>query len=103
MRLLLIRHAQTPYNITGALDTAYPGAELTELGQRQARALPGGLDQVLTAGSLPGVPLAGIYASPLVRTQLTGQAAEAVRASTRTTSRMPGWVTRFGRALMRSR
>lgn len=62
MRLLLIRHGQTPHNVAGALDTAFPGADLTPLGQAQARAVPGALlDQEISA----------IYASPLVRTQLT--------------------------------
>ena len=69
MRLFLIRHGQTPNNVTGALDTAYPGAGLTGLGQRQARAVPDAL-----AGEFP----AAIYASRLVRTQLTaGPLAEA--------------------------
>lgn len=62
MRLLLIRHGQTPSNIIGALDTAYPGADLTELGVRQAEALP---------DALGGRDVAGVYASRLVRTQLT--------------------------------
>lgn len=35
--LLLIRHGQTPNNVIGALDTARPGAPLTDLGERQAR------------------------------------------------------------------
>ncbi|MBO1758542.1 MULTISPECIES: histidine phosphatase family protein [Dermacoccus] len=34
--LLLIRHGQTPNNVIGALDTALPGAGLTELGHAQA-------------------------------------------------------------------
>lgn len=62
MRLLLIRHGQTPSNVIGALDTAFPGAELTDLGRRQAEALPDALD---------GRAVAGVYASRLVRTQLT--------------------------------
>lgn len=37
--MLLIRHGQTPNNVIGALDTALPGAGLTELGQRQAEDL----------------------------------------------------------------
>ena len=43
MRLLLIRHGQTPNNILGALDTGRPGAGLTELGREQARAIPAAL------------------------------------------------------------
>ena len=63
MRLLLIRHGQTPHNVTGALDTAFPGAGLTELGQRQASAVP---------AALADEDVSAVYASPLVRTQLTG-------------------------------
>jgi len=62
VRLILIRHGETPSNVAGALDTARPGAPLTPLGQRQAAALPA----VLTTS-----PVAAVYASPLVRTQLT--------------------------------
>lgn len=35
-RLHLVRHGQTPSNVAGALDTALPGAPLTELGREQA-------------------------------------------------------------------
>ena len=34
MRLLLIRHGQTPSNVLGLLDTAVPGPGLTDLGDR---------------------------------------------------------------------
>lgn len=62
MRLLLIRHGQTPCNVAGELDTAYPGAGLTSLGLAQAAAVPAALaDERIT----------GIYATPLFRTQLT--------------------------------
>ncbi|WP_248965699.1 hypothetical protein [Sphaerisporangium perillae] len=37
MRLLLIRHGQTPSYVAGELDAAFPGAGLTVLGQAQAR------------------------------------------------------------------
>ncbi|KTR37372.1 histidine phosphatase, partial [Curtobacterium oceanosedimentum] len=40
MRLLLIRHGQTPANVSGVLDAEVPGPGLTELGQQQADALP---------------------------------------------------------------
>ena len=63
MRLLLIRHGQTPHNVSGALDTAFPGAGLTDLGQRQADAIPTALAEE---------DVSAVYASPLVRTQLTG-------------------------------
>lgn len=71
MRLLLIRHGQTPYNVTGALDTAFPGAGLTDLGRRQAGAVPGVLE---------GDAVAAVYASPLVRTQLTAAPLAQARA-----------------------
>lgn len=64
MRLLLIRHAQTPNNVIGALDTAAPGAGLTALGRAQARALP---------EALKDERVDGIYVSPLVRTRLTAE------------------------------
>lgn len=63
MRLLLIRHGQTPNNVTGALDTSFPGAGLTELGEAQAAAIP---------VALADEDISALYASPLVRTQLTG-------------------------------
>lgn len=62
MRLLLIRHGQTPHNVSGALDTAFPGAGLTPLGQSQAQAVP---------EALAVERIDGIYASERVRTQLT--------------------------------
>lgn len=62
VRLLLIRHGQTPSNVRGALDTGFPGPGLTPLGQAQARAVP---------EALAHEEIAAIYASPLVRTQLT--------------------------------
>lgn len=64
MRLLLIRHGQTPHNVTGALDTALPGADLTQLGQAQARAVP---------DALSGEEISSIHASRLIRTQLTAR------------------------------
>lgn len=62
MRLLLIRHGQTPANVRGALDTAAPGPHLTELGRQQAAAVP---------VALASEPIAGIYVSRLIRTQQT--------------------------------
>lgn len=62
MRLLLLRHGQTPSNVSGLLDTAAPGPGLTELGTRQAAAVPGALD---------GVPIDAIVVSSLTRTTLT--------------------------------
>jgi broad specificity phosphatase PhoE len=69
MRLLLVRHGQTHSNIGHALDTAYPGAELTDLGRRQAERL---------AASLAGERLDVVAASTLLRAQQTaGPLAEA--------------------------
>lgn len=62
MRLLLIRHGQTPSNVLGLLDTAPPGPGLTELGVEQAAALP---------DSLAGQRIDLIAASTQPRTQLT--------------------------------
>ena len=38
MRLFLLRHGQTHANVSGALDTAVRGLDLTDLGRRQAQA-----------------------------------------------------------------
>ncbi len=62
MRLLLIRHGQTFSNIGHKLDTAEPGADLSELGRRQAAAIP---------QALAGEDIGAIYASTLVRSQQT--------------------------------
>ncbi|MFD8034079.1 histidine phosphatase family protein [Streptomyces sp. NPDC059717] len=62
MRLLLIRHGQTPSNVKHLLDTAVPGPALTPLGQEQAAALP---------AALAAEDIGALYASTLVRTQLT--------------------------------
>ncbi|MBT0771726.1 histidine phosphatase family protein [Kineosporia sp. J2-2] len=62
MRLLLIRHGQTHSNVIGALDTARPGADLTDLGREQAASLVERLRQE---------PVQALHASTLVRTQQT--------------------------------
>jgi probable phosphoglycerate mutase len=62
VRLLLIRHGQTPGNVLGQLDTAHPGPGLTELGEHQAQAL---------SRALANEPIHALYASTLVRTQIT--------------------------------
>ncbi|MHA7280954.1 hypothetical protein ACX80H_14535 [Arthrobacter sp. MDT2-2] len=36
----MIRHGQTPNNVTGHLNTAFPGAGLSALGKQQALAAP---------------------------------------------------------------
>lgn len=62
MRLLLIRHAQTPANSSGVIAATRPGPGLTELGLEQAAALP---DVLIDDG------IEAVYVSPLVRTTLT--------------------------------
>lgn len=73
MRLLLLRHGQTHGNTSGALDTAYPGLDLTELGVRQSEAAA----RVLAEPG-DGLAVDGIYVSPLVRTQQTAAPLAAV-------------------------
>ncbi len=70
MRLLLVRHGQTPANVRGELDTAAPGPGLTELGRAQAAAVP---------DALASERIDGIYASRLVRTQQTAAPLARVR------------------------
>jgi broad specificity phosphatase PhoE len=70
MRLLLIRHGQTPANVRGELDTAAPGPALTELGRAQAAAVP---------DALASERIDGIYASRLIRTQQTAAPLARVR------------------------
>ncbi|MDO7881892.1 histidine phosphatase family protein [Salinibacterium soli] len=62
MRLLLVRHGQTPSNVAGLLDTAAPGPGLTELGHRQAAEIP---------DALRSDPVDGVWVSSLRRTHLT--------------------------------
>lgn len=62
MKLLLIRHGETPGNVLGQLDTDHPGPGLTELGERQAEAM---------ARSLTNERIGALYASTLIRTQIT--------------------------------
>jgi probable phosphoglycerate mutase len=66
MRLILIRHGQTPSNVLNLLDTSVPGPGLTELGQRQAQAVPAAL-----AAALPNEPIAALYVSTQIRAQQT--------------------------------
>lgn len=73
MRLLLIRHGQTPGNVLGQLDTAHPGPGLTELGERQAAAL---------ARSLANEQIDLLYASTLIRTQITAAPLASARSLT---------------------
>jgi broad specificity phosphatase PhoE len=62
MRLLLLRHGQTPSNVAGLLDTGAPGPGLTPLGEQQAGAVP---------VALQGRRIDALAVSSLVRTSLT--------------------------------
>jgi broad specificity phosphatase PhoE len=62
MRLLLLRHGQTPSNVARLLDTGAPGPGLTTLGERQAAAVPLALAE-------RGIDALAV--SSLVRTSLT--------------------------------
>ncbi len=70
MRLLLIRHGQTSSNIGHHLDTAAPGADLSDLGRRQAAAIP---------DALADEDIDLIVVSNLVRTQQTAAPLAAAR------------------------
>lgn len=70
MRLTLIRHGQTPSNVAGLLDTAPPGPGLTDLGRRQAAAVPTALD---------GQPIDALYSSDQLRAQQTADPLAAAR------------------------
>ncbi|GGU85506.1 isomerase [Streptomyces filipinensis] len=70
MRLLLVRHAETPSNVDHLLDTAVPGPGLTPLGEAQAAALP---------EALADEDIEALYASTLLRTQLTAAPLAAAR------------------------
>ena len=67
MRVVLIRHGQTPSNVLGLLDTAVPGPDLTDLGQRAGGRAAG--DCSPASGSTPSTPRRS------VRAQLTAAAA----------------------------
>jgi broad specificity phosphatase PhoE len=71
MRLLLIRHGQTPDNVLGQLGTVRPGPGLTDLGRQQAAMIP---------DALLGDSVDVIAASTLLRTQLTAEPLALARA-----------------------
>lgn len=73
MRLVLIRHGQTTSNVAELLDTAAPGADLTDLGREQAWAL---------VDALADIPLDAVYVSTLVRTHQTAAPLLAARGLT---------------------
>jgi len=70
MRLILIRHGRTASNTSFVLDTAFPGADLDELGREQAESL---------VERWPDEPIEAIYVSNLLRTQQTAAPLAAAR------------------------
>ena len=70
MRLVLIRHGQTPSNVLGLLDTVPPGPGLTEFGHGQAAAVP---------ETVAAEPIEAVYASTATRAQLTAAPLAAAR------------------------
>lgn len=70
MRLVLIRHGQTPSNVLGLLDTEPPGPPLTDLGISQAAAVP---------EQMAREPIESVYASTATRAQLTAAPLAAAR------------------------
>jgi broad specificity phosphatase PhoE len=79
MRILFLRHGQTPDNVVGALGTVTPGPGLTPLGSRQAAAV---------VGALGHESIAAIYVSKLRRTHET--AAPLAAALSLTPIELPG-------------
>ncbi|MFI6425135.1 histidine phosphatase family protein [Promicromonospora sp. NPDC050880] len=68
MRLLLLRHGQTPSNVDGLLDTASPGPGLTPLGERQAAAVPHAFrDRQVDAIAVSSLVRTSLTAEPLAR------------------------------------
>lgn len=80
MRLLLLRHGQTTANVRGALDTAFPGHPLTDLGRAQAAAVP---------AALADEDVAAVYCSNLTRTRRTAEPLRAERGLS--VGVRPGW------------
>ncbi|WP_394214868.1 histidine phosphatase family protein [Brachybacterium vulturis] len=70
MRLLLLRHGQTPSNVEGILDAGYPGPGLTALGHAQAAAIPEALQHE---------DIAAVHVSRLLRTHETAAPLAAAR------------------------
>lgn len=73
MRLLLMRHGQTYANVSGELDTAHPGLELTDLGHTQA---------TTAAQALVSEHLDAVYVSSRVRTHQTAAPTARARSLT---------------------
>jgi broad specificity phosphatase PhoE len=73
MRLILIRHGQTPANVEGILESTVPGPGLTSLGETQAEELVEALaDELIDA----------LFVSTMIRTHLTAAPLVAARGLT---------------------
>nr|MCW2728195.1 histidine phosphatase family protein [Aeromicrobium sp.] len=70
MRLILIRHGQTPANVAGILESTVPGPGLTDLGQQQAEEL---------VEALSGDTIDALFVSTMIRTHLTAAPLVAAR------------------------
>jgi broad specificity phosphatase PhoE len=70
MRLILIRHGQTPANVDGVLESTVPGPGLTPLGLEQAEEL---------VEALADEKIDAIFVSSMVRTHLTAAPLVAAR------------------------
>lgn len=62
MRLILIRHGETPANVDGVLESTIPGPGLTALGDDQAATLP---------ATMADEKIGAIFASTQIRSQIT--------------------------------
>lgn len=69
MRVLMIRHGQTPSNVEGLLDAGYPGPGLTSLGERQAAAIP----EVLSRRELGALAVSNLTRTSLTAAPLAAQ------------------------------
>jgi len=70
MRLILVRHGQTPANVEGILESTVPGPGLTTLGQQQAEEL---------VNALADEKIDAIFVSSMIRTHLTAAPLVAAR------------------------
>lgn len=70
MRLILVRHGQTPANVHGILESTVPGPGLTALGHDQAEAL---------VEALADEKIDAIFVSSMIRTHLTAAPLVAAR------------------------
>lgn len=74
-RIILVRHGQTTSNERQLLDTEPPGAELTELGREQARAVGTELAEHCEISNGHLGRLAAVYCGITIRTQQTAMLA----------------------------